>query len=92
MSWELQGWLMLSLVSLAKKKKKTLPNSGSKITSTMLLSHFENCLNSIHLSTFNVLSISESISRGNKIPWRSVPRGSGLSWIPPTSVIQKLEN
>lgn len=38
----------------------------------MLLSYFENCFNSIHLSKFNVLSISESISRGNSIPWRSV--------------------
>lgn len=77
-SWEVWDWHVLAFLSLAK----TLPNSGSKTVSTMLLSHFENCFDSTHLSTFHVLSINESISRGNRIPWRSVLGGFILSWIP----------
>lgn len=54
-SWEVQA-----LFSLAKN----LSNDGSKITSTMWLSHFRNYFNSIYLSTFNMLWINEFISRG----------------------------
>ena len=62
--------------------KKPLSNSASKTMSTMLLSHFENRFNSIHLNMFHVLSISESTSRGNRIPRRPIPGGFTLSWIP----------
>ena len=81
-SSEVQSWHVLALLPLEKKKKKPLSNSGSKTMSTMLLSHFGNRFNSIHLNTFHVLSISESASRGNRIPQRPIPGGFTLSWIP----------
>lgn len=60
---------------------KILFNSGSKIMSIMLLSYFENCFNSIYLSMFNVLFISEFIFRGNRSFWRFVLGGFSLFYI-----------